>query len=703
MAQPGRQRRPPRPTAATAAAAPYPQARSPARHTMPRRQQGQPSPDLMARMAAVLRAIPPAFPSGVTGSSAQPAAAASPPDPRRRRSLSNATHAAWQQELGAVEQSMQQLGVGRTRSEPVAPQRAAASPLPAPPPAPRTSGRPPLPASPAAQAGQQPRPATASSSPLAGRKPGGDSPGCSRRLLRSMRHRAQLSPSAARPRRHPATPPSPSRRQSGAGGAEASPRNTPFVVSPTASPGLPPLLAAAGSTPPPASPGRPSSQAATPPPAAQQPSPQLTSAAAVPMNAAAAAPPAPAAAAAATAATMGYAPEAPVSSDDAAPNDALPPLEQLLSSLPRRLQADLLSLLRRQHDYVGARRQERQRALRRLQRRMGKLEEQWQRLLQSGSAAAGKRHALRLLHRLSAAPHRSRSEPFAGAVAAGEAIVPPLALEASEPTLGGECLLEATLRLPSPSSQRARPQQQAAGRPGTPSALLSADGDSGSGSGSAASRVPSLRAGAWSPPPATPRLPLWKETSSPWERFGGQLQAPLSPGAVEPAAGQAAAIGLHHGASTPPAAGSSQHRQQEQATSTPRPATALERLKQSHLYSPLPSRRSSFTHGAAAGEPPADATVQVASTAAQRPAERKAQAAVAAAARPLTTPPRPGPSPGGLLELRGRAIQAAAGAAAAEGTAAGGGAGGALVALKQRRKAGQLAAAAAARPTTAPC
>lgn len=670
---------------------------------MPRRQQGQqPSPELLARMAAVLRAIPPAFPAAEVQQATPPAGPpASPPDPRRRRSLSNATQAAWQQELGAAERRMQQLGVGRTRSEPGVQQRLAALPPQAlllPPPA--SNCPPPLPpAPPAVQPGQQPRPVTVSPLPATECKPGAPSPGRSRRLLRSMRHRAQLSPAAARPRPPPATPPSASRWQSDVGGTEASPRNTPFVVSPAAGPSLSPR--SDGGTPLPSSPGRPSPKGAASPPPVRLPSPRLLGARTVPSDAAWLAEAAPAAV---VAGGPPAAAAAEAASEAAAAGDPVRPLERLLSSLPRRLQADLLSLLRRQHDYVGARRQERQRALRRLQKRMGRLEEQWQRLLEGGGAAAGRQHALRLLCRLGAAPHRSRSEPHTGvAVLAGD-VVPPLALEWSEPTLGGECLLEATLRPPSPASQRARPQQQAADRPGTPSALSPAGGASdGSGGGGAASRVPSLRGGAWSPPPATPRLPLVQETNGPWRVMAGAWQQP------EPLA----LAGQHslpqQGASTPlaaaipPAAPQQQHASPADGGTTPRPPTALERLKQSHLYSPLPSRRSSFTHAAAAaaGETPADALVQVDSPGGQRPvAARKAQPAPAA--RPFTTPPRPGLPADGLLELRGHAIVAGAAGSPARNVTGAGGERGALGALKQRRWDRQLVAAAASRPTTAP-
>lgn len=649
------------------------------------RTRGQPSPELVARMAAVLGAIPPAFQPapgppepGLDGASPQ-----AQPNVRRRRSLSNATHAAWQRDLGAAEQQLVQLGVGRTRSEPAGPQQAAASPL-ASPALLRQGGssQQPLPASPAPQASKQPQLPAASPGHQAAHRPSSGSPGPGRRLLRSMRHRARPAVAAARPPRPPAvTPPSASRQQSGAGGLESSPRNTPFVLAPAAaSPPVSPSPRPEASPPLATSPGRPSPKAAAPP-VARPASQQLATLQ----------PPG--------AAQLAEAPAslARAAAGEAAAN-AAPPLPRLLSSLPRRLQADLLALLRRQRDYVGARRRERERALRRLQKQLGRLEDEWHNMLQGSGAAGGRGHALRALQRQGsgAAPHRSSSEPGAGPAVLGGAAVPPLALEWSEPTLGGECLLDATLRPPSPASQRAHSQQPAERRPGTP--LPHAAG--AEEAGGAPSRAPSLQGGQWSPPPATPRLPLFGEAAGAWARLAGQRLSPGSPAAhgVPPAGG-----GLE--TSTPPAGCAQQERSpaSSPATSPPgggravRPQTALERLKQSHLYSLLPSRRFSFTSGTkgvepAAGQPRAHAVVQLVGVA--QPKER------ARAARPPTTPAGPGQL-AAPLELRGQAIK---GGAAVSPAAAGGGAG-ALDALKRRRRAtaaGQLEAVAASRPTTAP-
>ena len=424
-----------------------------------------------------------------------------------------------------------------------------------------------------------------------------------------------------------------------------------------------------------ATPGRPSPTAAAPP-IGQPVNPQPTS-------------PQPAIHQPPAAAWSGAAPAGPAIPDaDEAADGAALQLPRLLSSLPRRLQADLLGLLRRQRDYVGARRRERERALRRLHKRLCQLEETWHRLLQGGGAAVGRQHALRALQHqgAGAALHRSSSVPGVWpAVGLDDAAVPPLALEWSEPMLGGECLLGATLRPPSPASQRACPQQPAERRPSTP--LLPVGGVGAAGG--AHSRVPSLRGGPWSPPPATPRLPLLGETAGPWAQPGVQQPALASPAThgMLPAAGGACM----------PLAG--QQQQQQSPASSPgggdgsvgRPQTALERLKQAHLYSPLPSRRFSYTSGSGT-----DAVVQVQ----QEHAPPKARSL---AARPLTTPAGPGPPAAAPLELRGHAIQ---GAAVGPAAAAIGGGAGALDALKRRRRAtavGQLAAASDSRPTTAPC
>ena len=299
----------------------------------------KPASILEARLAALLGAIPPAFPPALAAESSEVAATAadvSPGEParqqqqqRQRRSLFNATAGAWQAQLGAAEQQMQQLAVGQTRSEPVAaaalPPALASSPAPAP------------------AAGSSSR---TGSPPQAGAEQQPDSPGSGGRLQRSMRqqpwvHRSgrPLRPAAPASRRRSATP-------------ESSARHTPFAVSPVAagpppgesSPARPAYSPAArpATSPsqrqcpqrprPPPPPGRPTTSPSPRPPAAAR-------AAQLPSNQQLLA----------LEDEEGGAIDLPWAAASGRP--------ALLSSLPRRLHKDLLALLWRQRNYVGARHQ----------------------------------------------------------------------------------------------------------------------------------------------------------------------------------------------------------------------------------------------------------------------------------------------------------------------------------------------------------
>lgn len=425
------------------AAASYPP--SPSSPQMPRQAERAasppPSPALVARMAALLGAIPPAFAAaGSSPAAASPvpptASAASPPPScrRQRRCLSTATYAYWAQQLNGAGQQMRQLGAdgGRRRSEP--------GPLPASPaaaPSPGSGGS-------ASLGEQQPRRRTPlpQLQPQQGLVP---LPHCA-----PQPHSGRMASSPPRA----ATPPTRSRRQSAAGCAEPSARHTPFrdpsVPSSPAAAAAPLDRAAA---PPRASPRQAGGRRWSPAPAMQ-----LSPAATELPAAATTLPPSPPSALGA-----GLLPLAAA----AAPSP---------SSLNCRLRLDLLALLRRQRGYVGAQQQAHQGHLRRLRQRLGRLEAQWRRQTEQhqGQQQAEGRRRRSLLH--------------AGRLRRAGAL-PPLQLECSEPTLGGEYLFEATL---SPATAR-----QAAPRPGTAAAAAAMAGG----------RVPSMRGGEWTPPPATPRLP----------------------------------------------------------------------------------------------------------------------------------------------------------------------------------------------------
>jgi hypothetical protein len=300
----------------------------------------KPASTLEARLAALLGAIPPAFPPALAAESSDAAATAADVCPgerarqqqqqRQRRSLSNATAGAWQAQLGAAEQQMQRLAVGRTRSEPVV---AAALP-------------------PALASSPAPAPAAGSSSstgspPQAGADQQPDRPGSGGRLQRSMRQQPwvdrsgrPLRPAAPTTRRRSATP-------------ESSARHTPFAVSPVAA-GPPPGESS------PAGPAySPAARPATSPSQRQCPQrPRPPPPPGCPTTSPSPRPPA--------AAPQPPAAQLPVNQQLLAPEDeeggaidlpwaAASGRPALLSSLPRRLLKDLLALLLRQRNYLGAR------------------------------------------------------------------------------------------------------------------------------------------------------------------------------------------------------------------------------------------------------------------------------------------------------------------------------------------------------------
>lgn len=666
---------------------------------MQRRCSPPPSPALVARLAALLGAIPTAFPAAAgetpAAAAAGPPPAAEPPPAsaspnRRRRSLSTATAQAWDARLGAAEQQLWGMGLGRTRSEPgVGLAAAVAAPSP-----PLPQQKPPEAAAPAAQPG---------------------SPGKGRRLNRSMRHKpkatikaasplppAAAKPAVASPPQHQAEarrglpPLAASRRLSAAGLSEASARSTPFTpgflcaAAEEVSPAAPVMAvnAARASTPLPfaASPTLRSRQAGGSqlPPLQRPDSP-------APLSPAAAPPLVPLWHASSPPATSPPAVPPAEAEAEAEGNEApvLPPV------MPRKLQRDLLALLRRQRDYVGAGRQVGNDAgaaasrrlqrcivgagrllshpprcctcthsspaqqahlkhMRRLQTRLAKLEAQWAQL-----QAAAERQPSRQL-RLAAAKLESRRP------ASPE--LPLLALEGSEPTLGGELLFEATLR----------PTTAALG------------GVAAAEHWQQQSRQPSLRGGHWTPPPATPRLPAlagelsalipspdWGDNRKQHRQKRAQLprSAPVSP-AAEPL----------HSPQLPrlpgrsPTAAAAVQRLPSPSGSGLRASTALERLKQVQLLSLEPSRRHTTNSGGP--EPPS----------------------------PPALPPSPGPAHNSSLKALQQATEGGGGASiqvearaghaiAASGSGSGGGALSALKLLRRMSMAEQLSAGL--RPTTA--
>lgn len=280
-------------------------------------------------------------------------------------------------------------------------------------------------------------------------------------------------------------------------------------------------------------------------------------------------------------------------------------------------------------------------------------------------------------------------------------LLPPLAMDPSEPTLGGEWLSEGEATLWGPP-QQSIPQQSGGRQRGQ--ARMSGGSSPRSAPDGGSFRLPSLQADPWSQLPSTPRLRQvapGQLCSAAVAAAAGQRQwcvvsrqdlPPLPPpSGVERQAGRSrtpAAAAPHTAAGKPTGGHSSPSPGPSTSTSpSTRPGTALERLKLAQLHSsPAPFRRHTATGSAGAGQAAATGGVGPLPGASRLPdGSREPGGTPTSSQHRQQQPEGPG--------QQGHAAGAAASPA------------GALGALKLRRlasMAGQLTTGGL-RPATAPC
>ena len=237
-----------------------------------------------------------------------------------------------------------------------------------------------------------------------------------------------------------------------------------------------------------------------------------------------------------------------------------------------------------------------------MQKRLEKLEVQWQQLPPGGQQRRNQGQPQGRKHQEGTEPGKEHSGSVRGRRsssslrATSPQPLPPLEMEPSKPALGGEFLTEATLR----------PRGDGMGPEAAETTDKAAAGHRKTAGGGSDFWLPSLRRRRQWSPPATPRLRVTGSASpseqgslrflpssaaGSWQSWGVTAAHQLPLLRTAPGSPSAAAAGAAHAAGLSPSPRGGR-------------STALERLKAAQLLSPIPSRRQTDQQSASAASPP---------------------------------------------------------------------------------------------------